>query len=961
MKGDSLHKELEHTLKTELRAEVRFDKLSRVLYSTDASNFQIEPVGVVIPRSVEDIIGAVQIASRYDVAILPRGGGTSLAGQAVGNALVIDLSKYLNKIKSVDTETKTVCVEPGIYLEQLNRQLKQYDLMFGPDPSTARIATIGGVVGNNATGAHSILYGMAGDHVEACRIVAYDGSLIDLGAISKKELSSTKAAGNSNGQLLNRLSDLRNSYSTLIKEDFPRHWRRASGYSLNYFLDTPFNPAKLLAGSEGTLGLAAEFTLSLVPRPSSTGLVILKFNEIVAAMDAVPVILEQNPSAVELIDRMLIDLTRKHPGFSSMLTFITGSPEAVLVVEFYGKNIKEVEQKSKNMTSHLKGKKINCTISYAHTQQQQNQVWQVRRAGLGLLMSNRDDYKPIPCIEDVSVPVGELSNYVRDIREVMRRFGTKAAFYGHASAGCLHIRPLVNLKREDGVRIMEELTEQALGLAIRYGGVLSGEHGDGLQRSHLNEKLFGTKLYNAMKELKAAFDPDGIFNPGKVVHGSSNLDDLRYGKDYKTTEIKTYLDWSSDKGLSGAVEMCNGQGVCRKLDEGIMCPSYIATRDERDSTRARANAFRAVVSGQIPTEDLSKKEMKDVFDLCISCKACKTECPSGVDVAKMKIEFLANYNSAHGISVRDRLFAYVHETSRIASPIAPLANLISNNRVAQLVLSKLGIHPNRSLPLLSNEKFTDWFKNRPVHTQNNSGRQVVYFHDTWVSYYQPEVGKAAVKLLEAAGFEVIIVTNRQCCGRPMLSKGMVDPARKNALKNVSLLNRYVRQDVPVIGTEPSCILTFRDEYPCLLPDNEDARILADNSFLLEEYLFHMYENKKSNISWKQKGPSVLFHGHCHARSSVGNSASINLLNQAGCKVAENEAGCCGMAGSFGYESEHYDISQAIGEDRLFPAVRDAKPETIISVSGVSCQQQIEHFTGRKPKHIACVLADQIEQ
>ncbi|MCH6575261.1 MAG: methyltransferase domain-containing protein [Bacteroidetes bacterium] len=328
-------------------------------------------------------------------------------------------------------------------------------------------------------------------------------------------------------------------------------------------------------------------------------------------------------------------------------------------------------------------------------------------------MSNRDDYKPIPCIEDVSVPVGQLSNYVRDIIEVMRRFGTKAAFYGHASAGCLHIRPLVNLKREDGVRIMEELTEQALGLAIRYGGVLSGEHGDGLQRSHLNEKLFGTKLYNAMKELKAAFDPDGIFNPGKVVDGSSNIDDLRYGKDYKTTEIKTYLDWSSDKGLSGAVEMCNGQGVCRKLDEGIMCPSYIATRDERDTTRARANALRAVVSGTVPIEQLSSKEMHGVFDLCISCKACKTECPSGVDVAKMKIEFLANYNSAHGISVRDRLFAYVHETSRIASPIAPLANLISSNRVARLVLSKLGIHPNRSLPLLSNEKFTDWFKNRP--------------------------------------------------------------------------------------------------------------------------------------------------------------------------------------------------------------------------------------------------------
>jgi FAD/FMN-containing dehydrogenase/Fe-S oxidoreductase len=960
MKGDSLQKEFEAVLKARLQAEVRFDQLSRVLYSTDASNYQIEPVGVVIPRTAEDLIGAVQIARRFDTAILPRGGGTSLAGQAVGNALVIDLSKYLNKIQSVDPESKTVCVQPGIYLEQLNRQLRKYNLMFGPDPSTARIATMGGVVGNNATGAHSILYGMAGDHVDACRLVAYDGDVIDLKADDENKLSSNNS-GDTKGLLLKRLADLRESHSASIKDEFPRHWRRASGYSLNYFLDTPFNPAKLLAGSEGTLGLASELTLNLVTRPSCTGLVILQFNEIGEAMDVVPVILEQNPSAVELIDRMMIDLTRKHPGFASMLTFITGSPEAVLVVEFYGENVKEIGLKSRNMTSHLRGKKINCTMKYAHTQEEQNRVWGVRRAGLGLLMSARNDYKPIPCIEDVSVPVEKLANYVRDILEVMNRLGTKAAFYGHASAGCLHIRPLVNLKSEDGVFVMEELTEEALGLAIRYGGVLSGEHGDGLQRSHLNERLFGPKLYHAMQELKEAFDPDGIFNPGKVVDGSSNIKNLRYGKDYKTAEIKTYLDWSSDKGFSGAVEMCNGQGVCRKIDEGIMCPSYIATRDERDTTRARANAFRAVLSGQIPTEDLSKEEMKDVFDLCVSCKACKSECPSNVDAAKMKIEFLANYNAVHRISVRDRLFAYVHETSRIASSVAPLSNFFSDNRITQWILSQLGIHPKRSLPHLASEKFTDWFKNRPVYSQNSAGKRVVYFHDTWVSYYQPEVGKAAVKLLEAAGFEVIIVPNRVCCGRPMLSKGMVEPARKRALKNVSLLSRYVRDGVPVIGTEPSCILTFRDEYRDLLPGDEDAKILAENSFLLEEFLFRMFENEKCNISWKQQRPSVLFHGHCHARSLVGNSASTYILSQAGCKVSESGAGCCGMAGGFGYETEHYEISKAIGEDRLFPAVRDAKPETVISVSGVSCEHQIEYFTGRKPKHIAQVLADQIEQ
>ncbi|NIP39839.1 MAG: FAD-binding protein [Candidatus Dadabacteria bacterium] len=946
MRGDTLNRELEAALRSELDAEVRFDEITRVLYSTDASNYQIEPVGVVIPKTVDDLVGVVQIAGRYNVAILPRGGGTSLAGQAVGDALIIDTSKYLNKIKSVDVESKTVWAEPGIYLQQLNMSLAEYGLMFGPDPSTARIATIGGVVGNNATGAHSILYGMAGDHVMSCKLVSGHGSLCELDV-------------NTKGQFYSNIANLKKKHEQLIKKGFPKHWRRASGYSLNYLLDKNINPAKLIAGSEGTLGIVSEFTLNLVPRPKRTGLVILQFEEIIEAMNAVPVIIEQEPSAIELIDKMLIELTRAHPGFASLLTFIKGTPQAVLVVEFYGNTWKEVEKKCRDLKVHLSGKRIDCDIRYAFSDEDQSRVWQLRRAGLGLLMSRRDDYKPIPCIEDVSVPAGELSNYVGDITEVMSGLGAEAAFYGHASAGCLHIRPLVNLKTASGVEIMRELTEQALGLAIKYGGVLSGEHGDGLQRSYLNEKLFGSEIYGVMKELKSIFDPENMFNPGKVVDAPADFKNLRYGNDYKTEAIKTRLDWSNDDSFAGAVEMCSGQGVCRKLDEGIMCPSYIATRDERDSTRARANALRSVLSGKLPIARLASKEMHDVFDLCISCKACKTECPSGVDGAKMKTEFLASCNNVHGISVRDRMLSSVHEISRASSKISPFANLFLNNVITKRLLSKFGIHEQRSLPNLSKETFADWFSNR--HMPNNSGKdkQVIYFHDTWTSYYKPEVGKAAVKLLEAAGFSVILASHRECCGRPMLSKGIVEPARTAAKKNASLLGPHLKAGILVVGTEPSCVLTFRDEYPDLLPEDEDVKLLSGNSFLLEEFLHDKAELELSAISWKQQGPAVLFHGHCHARALVGNTSSINLLELAGCKVTDTNAGCCGMAGSFGYEKEHYEISKTIGEDRLFPIIKDSQSDAIIAVSGYSCAQQIEHFTGRKTKHIAEVLADQI--
>ena len=944
---DSLYQDLEASLRTKIVGEVYFDTITKTLYSTDASNYQIEPVGVVVPKNSDDVARILEIASDYGVHILPRGSGSSLAGQAVGHALVIDLSKYMNQILEVNSEEKTVRVQSGIYLEQLNRNLIQHGLMFGPDPSSAKIATVGGVVGNNATGAHSILYGMAGDNVEACNLFVSKGEEI-------------KLQQNLNGhQIFQALNQFKENYSQKIKSDFPKHWRRASGYSLNYLIEEDFNPAKLLAGSEGTLGLATEFTLKLVDRPVHTGLVILEFDSMVRAMEAVPVILEENPSAIELIDKYLINLTREHISYSKMLTFISGDPESILVVEFYGKTESEVAKKAQNLRSHMKSKNISCSLYDAMSDESQANVWAVRRAGLGLLMSKRAEYKPIPCIEDVSVPVDSLPAYVADIEDLIKRLDTKADFYGHASAGCLHIRPLINLKSDSGIAIMEELTEEAFKLALKYGGVMSGEHGDGLQRSYLNKRLFGEELYGAMKELKSIFDPEGVFNPGKVVDGPSAEENLRFGEAYNSQNLETYLDWSSDSGFAGAFEMCSGQGVCRKLEEGIMCPSYIATRNEKDTTRARANVLRAIVSGKLSKDYMTSEEMYEVFDLCISCKACRSECPSSVDAAKMKLEFQAHYHSKHGHSLRDRMFGNIHKMSRLASYLPSVSNFIMSSSISKQVMSKIGIHTQRSLPTLTEINFINWFNNRVQPAQNNENGKVVYFHDTWVTYYHPEVGKAAVKLLENAGFEVILVERRECCGRPMLSKGMIEPARERAQKNISLLAEFVKNRIPVVGTEPSCILTFRDEYLDLLPDNEDAQILSKNSYMIDEFLSNLSESGRLKIDWKDNGPDVFYHGHCNQRSIIGNNSALNMLSLSGCIAVESEAGCCGMAGSFGYESEHFEVSKIISEDRLLPAIQNIDPDTVIAVSGVSCRHQIEDFSDRKTKHIAEVLADQI--
>ncbi len=958
---------LEAELRGMVDGEVRFDRTSRMLYSTDASNYQIEPVGVLIPRHAGDVQAAMELARRHGISILPRGGGSALAGQTVGKSLIIDFSKYMNNVLAINPEERTATVEPGVNLAVLNRQLRTDGLMFGPDPSSGDRATIGGVVANNSSGAHSILYGMTADHVNAVNIMLASGDRMTLDAGATQHYGQDTVLGS----LMSKILDFQETHRSTIARDFPRHWRRATGYSLNELLKDDFNPARLLASSEGTLATTLSATIDLVPTPKMTALALLQFDDLVESMAATTTILETNPSAIELMDRMLIELTRQQAGFASQIAFVRGNPEALITVEYYGESEDELRRRLDHLEVHLRSSGIEVDVQQVMNPSRQADIWSVRKAGLGLLMSVKGDAKPIPCIEDVSVPVEHLAEYVAEIRRLCASFGTTAAYYAHASAGCLHIRPLISLKNQSGIETMEAVTRASADLAARFGGVMSGEHGDGLQRSELNRVIFGDDLYTAMVELKQIFDPDNLMNPGKVVEAPPMVDNLRYGADYRTYPVDTYLDFSPEGGFAAAIEMCNGAGVCRKIGTGTMCPSYMATRDEQDTTRARANALRNALAGKMFTpEEWIGDEVYGVLDLCLSCKACATECPSSVDMAKIKTEFLAHYYERNGVPVRVRAMADIHRTSKLASRTSGMANISMNSSIGRLAMKRMGIHESRQLSSFAPVRFERWWERHSAKKDRDaagpekrlSRGEVVYFHDTLTEFNFPRVGRATVRLLEAAGFDVVVEKRRSCCGRPFYSKGLVEEARTLARKNVDVLAPYAERGVPIVGSEPSCILMFRDEYLDLLGhDHVEANQVASHSYMIDEFLAGLESvDGGTGIQWRMDPKrNVLFHGHCHQKTVVGMGPSMQALRSAGLNVNESGAGCCGMAGSFGFEAEHYEVSRKIGEERLFPAVRGSQDDTIVAIAGVSCRQQIEHFTDRKAKHIAEVLAEQV--
>ncbi|MSQ12124.1 MAG: FAD-binding oxidoreductase [Dehalococcoidia bacterium] len=965
--------ELAKALRSVVKGEVRFDAYSRALYSTDASIYQMEPVGLVVPRDAEDVAATVCLAYETGTPILPRGGGTSLAGQCVNHAIVLDFSKAMAGVLEVNAEEQWARVQPGVNLDELNAALASSGLMFAPDPASSNRATVGGVLGNNSCGSHSALYGKAVDHVLQMSVVLSDGTVTTVSPLDQEALVEKQRAPGLEGDIYRRIMPLAESCREEVDRRYPKILRRVSGYNLDELLKSPINVPGLLVGSEGTLATMLEAKVRLVRRPTNTVLAVLHFRSLLEALDgAVWLLRDGEPvAAMELIDRNVLLPARTQLALSRRMGFLDGDPGALLVVELVGDDPAELEARLDSLAGRAARARIGSTCVKLTREADQQDVWAVRRAGVGLLMGAKGDTKPIPFVEDTAVPPARLPEYVRRFDELVRAHGTTAAYYGHASVGCLHIRPLINLKLDEGVQRMAAIADGVADLVLEYGGSLSGEHGDGIVRGGFTERMFGAQLTQAFRDLKRAFDPKGIMNPGKIVDCPPLTENLRAGFAARARHLATGLDFAADGGFVSAVEQCNGQGACRKTVEGVMCPSYMVTREEEHSTRGRANALRAVLSGVLPPSELTSKRLHQVLDLCLECKACKAECPSNVDMAKLKYELLDHYYRAHGRSLRARLFANVAGAGRLGSATAPVSTWVLRSWPGRLALAGLGVHPGRKLPPFARQTFREWFhRNRKPHPlapspcNGEGGRPstgaAALFVDTFMNYNYPSIGKAATALIERAGYQ-LTVPRVVCCGRPFLASGMLERAREHARRNVDALYPLAQAGVQVVGCEPSCLLMFRDEYLDLLPGDERARAVARNVMMLDEFLARLPDQARARLVFRHANAKVLLQPHCHQRALAGTDASMAALRMApGAEVEVLDAGCCGMAGAFGYEKEHYEVSMKIGERRLFPAVR-GNPDATVVVTGVSCRQQVEHgVPGARPQHLAEWLAEQLE-
>lgn len=955
--------ELEADLRKRVEGVVRFDKMTRQLYSTDSSMYQIEPMGVVFPRHADDMQAVVETARRHMVPVLPRGGGTSLAGQCVGHAVMMDTSTHMNRILEVNTEEEWAWVQPGVVQDQLNAHLAPLGYAFGPDTSTSNRATIGGMTGNNSCGARSIIYGKTLDHVLEAKAILSDGSLAHFMDMDACALEVKLRGEGLEGHIYREVLRIADANKAEVEARFPKILRRVSGYNLDELLKPGNkNLSRLLVGSEGTLAVWNELKVKIVPLPKCKALLVCQFKDMIKAVEADNLILAHNPSAMELIDDTIITEAQASPAFEGKTGFLEGAPGAIVIVEFYGETTAELKDKLEKLEADLRKNKMGYAHVHMIDPAEQELAWNLRKGGLGLLMGHRIDAKPLPFVEDTAVDPSRLAEYLKGFEEIVNRHGAKAGYYGHSSVGCLHIRPFIDLKKPGEKEKLMSIFNEVAALVEQFGGTIAGEHGDGLARSWLIERLFGAQLTQAFRDVKAAFDPNDLMNPGKIVNPQDPMENLRWGKEVVNT-LDTKLDFSRDGGFTFAIEMCNGNGACRKLDVGTMCPSYQATRQDMHSTRGRANALRGFLQGDLQPEVITSKELYEVMDLCLECKGCKTECPSKVDMAKMKYEFLYHYQKKHGISFRNKLFANAEKMSRMGSRYAPVSNWVARTPINRWLQGLAGISPRRTLPAFSRKRFSQWLaRHQKVAAKNGNESQdnrpeVVLFADTFMEYNTPDLGRDTVEILEKAGYRVV-VPPRKCCARPMISKGLLDEARENAAFNVAALKPYAQRGVPIVGVEPSCILTLKDDYRDLLP-GEDTEAVAAQVRTIDEFLWELTQAGKlpyPQAAGKEQA-EYLLHGHCHQKALVGTAPTMGVLKGIpGATVGEINSGCCGMAGSFGYEKEHYETSLAVGEQRLFPAVRQASPNAVLVADGMSCRSQIAHGTGRKALHLVEAVA-----
>jgi FAD/FMN-containing dehydrogenase/Fe-S oxidoreductase len=988
-----------HELKKRFTGNLRLDSASRILYSTDASIYQIEPLGAAIPKTQDDLHAAVELAAKYKIPILPRGAGTSLAGQAIGDALILDCSRWLDSIVDLDSDSRTATVEPGVVLADLNSAAAKFGLTFGPDPASAERATMGGVIANNATGAHSILYGMSADHLLEADVILSNGSLDRWGVFSDRFSVNGDwlSAGGRRSAILSAVKDMREKYAEAIKQNYPKTWRNSAGYRLNYLLTwSPSSPprwsadhwslstnryppikpntinlASLLAGSEGTLAVIRRMKVNLVPKPKHTILGVLAYRSIAEACDDAPRLLTFNPSAVELIPQLILQNARSVPAYARQMGWLVGNPAAVLVVEFSGSEPQQLKGQVRGLDMPLRGYlTTGKLLTIAESPEEQTRIWNIRKVGLGILDSRPQPARPVAFIEDCVVPVERLGEYVREVERILAAHGTEGGIYAHASAGCLHIRPILDLQKDGGVRALRTISEQVFALVTRLGGAMSSEHGDGIARGEYIERTYGRDVTEAMRLLKRAADPDNLLNPDKLFDAPPMDSHLRFGEGYRARVWKSALHFDHERGLAGGIEQCNGQGVCRKMT-GVMCPSFQATREEGLSTRGRANLLRA-----LSKERLGNGELEDsifsTLDLCLACKGCTSECPSGVDMPRLKYEFMNEYYKTHRRRLRDYLFGYFHVAARRLSPIAPAANLFMKmDWSRRLIARTLGIAEEREFPLFAGGRQVNRYTGRQVdrHTGRQAHKgQVIFLSDVFSHYIEPEVEEAAIEILNALGHEVKILSPMGA-GALLLSKGFIEAARDHAEKvlgEIQALDGGAGSSV--VGCEPPEVYCLKHEYRGLLPGRRaEVESIAKRTGLVEEFALRVANLGKFIHSANSTKGKVIFHPHCHQRAEGpaadglpgGTNATVELLRLCGYEVDVVDAGCCGMAGTFGYDAEHYELSMKVGE-RLFNSEFINRSSEVVS-SGAACRMQIRHGAGVEARHPLVLVRDALRK
>ena len=942
---------LQRELQERLEGEVRFDTISRALYSTDASVYQIQPLGVVVPRSREDLVELVRICAKYRCPLTMRGGGTSQAGQAIGAGLVADTSKCLHRILELNLEEGWVRVEPGVVLDELNAHLRPHGVRFAPDISTASRATIGGMMANNSSGARSVMYGKTIDHVLKQEVVLSDGSIVEFGPLSPPELEAASTGPSLAAQCYRVIRDIATTHADEIDRRFPKVVRRVGGYSLDEFVrpGQPFDMTKLMVGSEGTLGVVLNATLNLVPLPKAKAVMAIQFADLLESLAATPVILTHGPSAVEVMDGFILSHTRQSAELEGLRQgFIEGDPGALLCVEFYADRDEDLPPRLDAVERDLRERKLGYRYHRETEPSGQARVWRLREAALGLSMAMKSEAKSLSFVEDTAVAPEKLHDYIAKFMAIIERHGTSAGVYAHASVGCLHVRPVVNMKTDAGLRMFESIATEVADLVLEYGGALSGEHGDGLVRSPFMRKMYGSTLYDAFRTIKHTFDPDGIFNPGKIVDAPPLTENLRYGAGYVTPDPKTHFDYSEYGGFGGAVEMCSGLGACRKKLSGTMCPSYMATLEETHSTRGRANVLRMAMVGRLGDSGLGDQGVYDTLDLCLECRACKAECPVGVDMARFKSEFLADYWARNGTALHARLLGGVRTVATWGSRLAPISNWLADAAPVRYLNERLlGIDRRRTLPRFERHTLAQ----RAPAADDRS--DAVLFNDTFTNYYEPLIGTAALEVMTAAGLRTGLAQHG-CCGRPQISKGLLGDAARLAAHNADALYPHAVAGRPIVFCEPSCLSAIREDCPALLKgeSRKRAEAVADAAVLFEEFA----ETLLPKLTLAAGPEHILLHGHCHQKSMGLVPPAKSLLSKIpGASVTELDSGCCGMAGSWGYAKEHFDVSRAIGERVLFPAVRERQPGTVVAAAGTSCRHQIHDFTGADAMHPAVLL------